>query len=89
MSETAGTGGGFVDRLKGKVKQLGGAVVDDEQLRREGELHEEKADAVEQARRLDAGAAQERAEAEIVARERELAVESQELTVEQDRKSVV
>ena len=40
-------GGGLSDRLKGKAKQVAGSVLDDKQLEREGELHEEKADAAQ------------------------------------------
>lgn len=85
MPSTAGegTGGGFVDRLKGKAKQLGGALVDDDALKHEGELHEQKADAKDEARRLEAEAAEERDETELVAKERDLAIEQQRLAAEE------
>ena len=75
--------GGLVDRLKGKAKRAAGAVTGNDALRREGELHEEKADAVERAERLDAEAEQQRAQSDIVAREQELAAAEERLNVEE------
>jgi len=74
--------GGAFERLKGKAKEVAGAVLGNDALKREGRLHEEKADAVEEAGRLDRQAAQERAEAAVTARERQLAVEQQRLAAE-------
>lgn len=82
MRDTTSGGGSFVDRVKGKAKQWAGAATDDEHLRQEGQLHEEKADVAEEARRLDAEAALQRQEAEVVSRQREAAVENQKLAVE-------
>lgn len=87
MRETTSGGGSFVDRVKGKAKQWVGAATSDEHLRQEGELHEEKADVAEEVRRLEAEAAHQREEAEVISREHELAVEGQKLAVEQDVES--
>ena len=73
----------YLERVKGKAKRVAGSVFGDEELKREGELHERKADAVKDAARLDDEAAQERAGAEITARERELAAEEQRLVAEE------
>jgi uncharacterized protein YjbJ (UPF0337 family) len=75
--------GNFVERLKGKAKQVVGSVTGNAELKHEGALHERKADAVDDAARLDALAEQERAHADITARERELAAEEQRLAAEE------
>src|SRR4051794_19902855 len=77
------SGGGFVERVKGKAKKVAGSVIGDDALREEGELHERKADATKDAARLDAQAEQERERAEITARERELAAKEQRLSAEE------
>jgi uncharacterized protein YjbJ (UPF0337 family) len=76
-------GGGLVDRLKGKAKEVAGSVLGDEQLQREGELHEEKADSAQEAKRRAADAAHERDEADLVARERDVQIEEQRLAAEE------
>jgi uncharacterized protein YjbJ (UPF0337 family) len=81
-SENAGAGGVF-DRLKGKAKQVAGSVLENEQLEREGELHEEKADAAQEAKRREAEASQEREEADLVARERDLKIEEQRIAADE------
>jgi uncharacterized protein YjbJ (UPF0337 family) len=83
MSEDITVGASFVDRLKGKAKQVAGRVTGNEKLKHEGELHERKADAIDDAARLDDQSEQERARAEITARERELAAEEQRLAAEE------
>jgi uncharacterized protein YjbJ (UPF0337 family) len=83
MSDNDPTRTNFVDRLKGKVKRATGAVIGDDQLKHEGELHEEKADADERAARLGADAQQQREAAELATRERELAAEQQRLAAEE------
>lgn len=82
-SDNAGGGGGLFDRLKGKAKQVAGSVLNDKKLEREGALHEEKADAAQEARRRQTEAAKERDEADLVARERDLKVEEQRLAAEE------
>ena len=82
-SENTGGDGGVVDRLKGKAKQVAGSVLDDKDLEREGELHEEKADAAQEAKRRKAEAVQERDEADLVARERDLKIEEERLAAEE------
>src|SRR4051794_6103177 len=83
MSNTSTNGGGFMDRVVGKAKQVAGTVVGDEGLKREGQLHEEKADAAVGGTRREAEATAERERADVTARERELAVEEREIAVEE------
>src|SRR3954467_3147502 len=71
----SGATGGFVDRVKGTAKTLAGTITGNEDLKREGALHHEKADATETAAHLEATAAREQAKAELTAREREIEVE--------------
>jgi uncharacterized protein YjbJ (UPF0337 family) len=74
--------GNVTDRLLGKVKEVAGKVVGNEDLQEEGLLHQDKADAQDRAAR-EAAAAQVRGEhAEIVARERELEAERTRLAAE-------
>ncbi|MDP8931151.1 MAG: hypothetical protein M3O70_21905 [Actinomycetota bacterium] len=70
-------------RVAGAAKQVAGTTAGSEQLRQEGELNAEKADAALEARREEARAEQKRAEAEAEAKERELAVERQQLAAEE------
>ena len=70
-------------RVAGAAKQVAGTAAGDEQLRQEGELHAEKADAALESRREEARAEQKRAEAEAEAKDRELAVERQQLAAEE------
>ena len=74
----------FIERLKGTVKKLAGTITGDDLLKHEGELNAEKADAQQKADRLEAEAAHEREQAEIVARERELVAEEQQLRTEEN-----
>src|ERR671910_684027 len=83
MASDNASGGGLVDRLKGKAKEVAGSLLNDKQLEREGELHEEKADAAQAAKRREAEAAHERREADLVAQERDLKVEEQRLAAEE------
>ena len=73
---------GLVERLKGAAKRAAGSMTGNDQLTREGELHEQKADAMQEAEVLDAEAKQQREEAELAARERELAAHEQRLAAE-------
>jgi uncharacterized protein YjbJ (UPF0337 family) len=82
MENTNDHGGGFVQRLLGKAKQMAGTVADDDVLRREGQLQEAKADAVEEAQRADSAADIERARADLAAREKELEVERDRLAAQ-------
>src|SRR5690349_16864920 len=75
--------GAFVERVRGKAMQVAGSVTRNEELKHEGELHEDKADDLNDAAELDAQAGQERARAEIAAREAELAAEEQRLAAEE------
>src|SRR5256885_767317 len=66
-----------MDKLKGKIKEVAGAVIGDEDLEHEGEVQQAKAEVSDEAKRLDAEAEQKREEAELKARERELAAEQE------------
>jgi len=80
-----GTGpalGGAVDRMKGVAKKAAGAVLGDDDLKREGELHREKAQADTEAAKLQEKADREQAQAETAAREREIEIERQRLAAE-------
>lgn len=77
------TSGGLLDRLKGKTKQVLGGITNNEQLQSEGELHEQRADANQEAQRLAAQAEDQQQETELVAREQDLAVEEDRLAAEQ------
>src|SRR4051794_32990500 len=73
---------GFVERIKGAAKRAAGSITGNELLTKEGELHEQKAEALQEAEMLDAEATQQHEEAELAARERELAAEEQRLAAE-------
>lgn len=72
-----------VERLKGKAKQMAGAILGDPLLKAEGQLHEEKADAAKEASALGAEAEAEAAQAELTIKEQELAAERQRLAAEE------
>jgi uncharacterized protein YjbJ (UPF0337 family) len=74
---------GLLDRVQGKVKEVAGTLTGNRALRHEGELHQEKADALDEATQRDVEAERAAAEAEVVAREQELAVEARELAAEE------
>src|SRR3954447_7314218 len=78
----SGTTGGFVDRVKGTAKTVAGTITGNEDLKREGELHQEKADATENAAHLEATAEREQAQAELTAREREIEIERRRVQAE-------
>ena len=61
----------FIDRVKGKAKEIVGSVVGNDDLVDEGRLHEMKADAEQAAQKEAATAAQTAAEAELISKERE------------------
>src|SRR3954463_1326261 len=60
--------GGLVDQVVGKAKQAAGAVLGNDDLRREGELHEDRADAAKQAAELATEAEREEQRAELTGR---------------------
>src|SRR4051794_14805486 len=74
---------GALERLKGGVKRVAGAALGDEQLRHEGELHDEKADAMAEARQADADAERRQREADADRRAAELTAEQRELLAEE------
>src|SRR5690348_239886 len=82
MSDTGTPTSGLADRVAGTAKKLAGAVLGNEDLKREGELHHEKVEATKQAAQLEQTAERERTEAELTAREREIEIERQRLAAE-------
>lgn len=72
----------LVDRMKGTAKQVAGAVTGNDDLRREGELHHDRAEALADAADLEADAAREQAAAELAEQERAITVERQRLAAE-------
>ena len=76
-------GSGLMDRVLGKVKEVVGTVTGNQDLRDEGRLHEDKAEAERQAQIESAAAAQLSAEAEMASNEAELAAERQRLVAEE------
>jgi uncharacterized protein YjbJ (UPF0337 family) len=81
-SEEANEIGPLVERVKGTVKQVAGAATGNDDLKREGQLHHDKADAVTESAALEAQAEQEQAAADITAREREIEIE---IEIERER----
>jgi uncharacterized protein YjbJ (UPF0337 family) len=57
--------GEFVEGVKGKAKEAAGALSDDDDLRREGEAQQDKADAEREVARKETEAARARAEAQV------------------------
>jgi uncharacterized protein YjbJ (UPF0337 family) len=56
---------GIIEGIKGKFKEAGGAVADDESLRREGRAQQDKADAEREAAKRETEAARARAEEQV------------------------
>jgi len=83
MGGTEQGGGGLVDRLKGKAKQVAGSVLGDKNLKEQGQLHEAKADAAADARRQATAAEHQEAVADVSAKESELAIERQRLATDE------
>jgi colicin import membrane protein len=75
--------GGMVERLKGGVKRAAGAALGNDELRREGELHEQKAEALAEAQRAEVEAERRQHEAEDERRAAELTAEQRELLAEE------
>jgi uncharacterized protein YjbJ (UPF0337 family) len=76
-------GGGLVDRVMGKAKDVIGSITGNDQLRQEGALHQEKADAEHEAQRRATTADQIAAEAEVTSKAQELAAERDRLLAEE------
>jgi uncharacterized protein YjbJ (UPF0337 family) len=74
--------GQLADRIKGKTKQVVGAVVGDDDLKAEGALQTAKADAAAKARRDADEAARVTAKADIATRQSELRVEQATIAAE-------
>ena len=70
------------ERLKAKVKRAVGSVLGDDALRHEGDLHDEKADALVQAAELADAAALDDREAELARRAEHLDAEQRMLGVD-------
>ena len=77
----------MVERLKGKVKKTAGAVVGNDELRQEGALHEQKADALAEARRSDVDADRRQRQADDERRAAELTSEQRELRAQEGAES--
>ena len=75
---------GIGDRIVGKVKEVAGSVLGDEELEHEGELHQERADAAHAAAERAATADRARADAELAGQERDLIAEEQQLGAEEE-----
>ena len=60
---------GLVDRLVGKTKEVAGAALRNPELRQEGEIHQQKARAEDDAAKRNLAAQQREAEADIVTKE--------------------
>src|SRR3954471_1451978 len=82
MTPSDAPSSGLGDRIAGQVKGAAGALLGDEQLAREAELHEERADAKHSARARTAEAEEAEARAELAARERDLVAEEDALARE-------
>ena len=71
-----------VEKVKGKFKEVVGGVLGNKDLAREGELHQERADQLDESQRLEAEAEQAEASAELDERDHELALEQERLAAE-------
>lgn len=75
--------GGFLDRVKGKAKELAGEVTGNDDLAREGRLEHAHGTAEAEADRQDERADRKEQQAEVEAERRRLAVESERLANEE------
>jgi len=83
MTPPTDDGSSLVERVKGKAKGLAGAALGDSNLEREGQLHEQKADALDDADRLEGQAEQAQTDADLAARTHEIEVERRRLADEE------
>src|SRR5438270_5610996 len=72
----------MTERVVGAVKTAAGAVTGNDDLKREGALHAEKAEATVEAAKLETEAERETAQAELVAREKQIETERQRIAAE-------
>jgi hypothetical protein len=82
MGTPSQPGSGLSDRIKAKAKTAAGHVLGDQDLVHEGELHEQKADALAEARRLEETADERQAAADRAERQRQIDAERAQLAVE-------
>jgi uncharacterized protein YjbJ (UPF0337 family) len=75
--------GGFLERVKGKAKELAGEVVGNDDLAREGRLDHAHGTAEAEANRQAARAERKEQQAEVEAERRRLAIESERLANEE------
>lgn len=73
----------FIERIKGKAKELAGHVTGNKDLAREGELHQAKAEQLEDVKRQEAEAEQRKEEADLNRRARELELEEKRLVADE------
>lgn len=83
MTSQTGAAQRIADRVVGKAKKIAGSITSDSTLKREGELHERKADAALEAERRQAESERATAAAEVDEKARRLALEEQQLRAEQ------
>ena len=83
MSNPSAPRSRLADRMFSTAKKALGGLLGDDRLRREGELHDEKADAEATARHLESVAAEADEAAALSARERELDEERARLAAEE------
>lgn len=83
MTSQTGAAQRIADRVVGKAKRIAGSITSDSTLKREGELHERKADAALEAERQAGEADRTASLVEMAEKERRLALEEQELQNEQ------
>ena len=75
--------GSLADRFKGKVKELAGSLLGNEDLEREGRLHQAKADAEDVAAERASDAAAETERARLLQAEQDLIVEGRQIAAEE------
>lgn len=84
MAEHRDTDAGpLIERIKGKAKELAGHVTGNKDLAREGELHQAKAEQLEDVKRQEAEAEQRKEEADLNRRARELELEEKRLVADE------
>lgn len=82
MGTASQPGSGLTDRIKAKAKTAAGRVLGNDDLVHEGALHDQKADALDEARQLEESAEERQAAADRAERQRQIDAERAELAVE-------
>ena len=73
---------GLADRVLGTAKQVAGSLIGSDNLKREGQLHHDKAGARTQAAELDAAAEHKQRKAELAERRQTVSTERQRLAAQ-------